>query len=499
LFSPLVMWLVREGGFESEIFLPLGSYYQTGTGKMAKMEKETRLKLAICLSLVFMCIEIAGGYLANSIAIFSDAAHLLTDIAGFAIALIATIAAKAPGTKTLTFGMARAEVFGAFGSVLSLWIITAVLLYAAFFRGLAWFQGTAEETDGFLMFVVACFGVVVNLCLGYVFHEDHGGAFHPAHSHDHGHACGGSGHHGHEEKRDPSSPVSKKHSGHAHDHGHGECGSSKQKESGHDHGHAHGHNEKTPLLGDKKACGGGHSHDHTSHKESTDVDTGCSGHGHSHDHASHSHSSHDHDEEAAHGHDHSHGHGHGHEHAHGKYGSAELSEADDHYHHDNHTSDVNLEAAYLHVLTDLIQSIGVAIAGAVLWWKPHWQIIDPICTVLFSIVALNSTLPLIGKIGLILFEGAPANVRNPPLHTISHYMYFTKASPLLQIDWEIVMTKFQAIDGVEDVHDLHIWSISSNSISLTCHIRVRNFVSLSFFFTSVVIFEPFSTSCASFS
>eukprot|EP01032_Pedospumella_encystans_P034007 gene34007-38438_t len=61
---------------------------------MAKMEKETRLKLAICLSLVFMCIEIAGGYLANSIAIFSDAAHLLTDIAGFAIALIATIAAK---------------------------------------------------------------------------------------------------------------------------------------------------------------------------------------------------------------------------------------------------------------------------------------------------------------------------------------------------------------------------------------------------------------------
>lgn len=35
------------------------------------------------------------------------------------------------------------------------------------------------------------------------------------------------------------------------------------------------------------------------------------------------------------------------------------------------------------------------------------------------------------------------------------------------------MTKFQAIKGVEDVHDLHIWSISSNSISLTCHIRAE--------------------------
>lgn len=35
------------------------------------------------------------------------------------------------------------------------------------------------------------------------------------------------------------------------------------------------------------------------------------------------------------------------------------------------------------------------------------------------------------------------------------------------------MTRFQAIPGVEDVHDLHIWSISSDSVSLTCHIRVR--------------------------
>lgn len=375
---------------------------------MVKMEKETRLKLAIGLSLVFMCIEIAGGYLANSIAIFSDAAHLLTDIAGFAIALIATIAAKAPGTKTLTFGMARAEVFGAFGSVLSLWIITAILLYAAFFRGLAWFQGTAEEVDGFLMFVVALFGVVVNLCLGYVFHEDHGGAFHPAHSHEHGHSCGSHGHAAAESK-----PESKKLSGHAHDHGHdGECSSSKASkpaENGHDHGHAHGHNEKTPLLGGKKSdksepfsftkapkCSG-HDHNHGSHKEQT-LD-------HGHDHGSHSHSSHEHDVESNdHGHDHGHGHSHG-------YGSAELTE-DDHNHHGGHATatDVNLEAAYLHVLTDLIQSIGVAIAGAILWWKPHWQIIDPVCTVLFSIVALNSTLPLIGRIGLILFEGAPANV-----------------------------------------------------------------------------------------
>ena len=389
---------------------------------MVKMEKETRLTLAIVLSLIFMCIEIVGGYFANSIAIFSDAAHLLTDIAGFVIALIATIAAKSPGTKTLTFGMARAEVFGALGSILSLWMITAVLLYEAFFRALAWFEGNADPVDGFLMFAVACFGVLVNLCLGFVFHEDHGGAFHPAHSHDHGHASHGSDQHGH---------------------GHGGCSSSHGgsielstpllSHGAHDkkseHGHSHAHTESTPLLPNvgshvvgskvepfaftKAAKCTGHSHDSGSHHDEAS-ESPSQGHDHSHGHGhgghdeSHSHSAHDHsdkDLEAAHGksgHGHGHDHGHGHE---GNYGSAHSG-----HDHGGHSSDVNLEAAYLHVLTDLIQSIGVALAGAVLWWKPHWQIIDPVCTVLFSIVALNSTLPLINRVAMILFEGTPSNV-----------------------------------------------------------------------------------------
>lgn len=379
------------------------------------MQKETRLKLAIILSLIFMCIEIAGGYFANSIAIFSDAAHLLTDIAGFVIALIATIAAQAPGTKHLTFGMARAEVFGALASVMSLWVITAFLLYAAFFRALAWFENRADPVDGFLMFVVACFGVMVNLCLGYVFHEDHGGAFHPGHSHEHGHSCGGHGHgtSDHASHSPKSSKVELTTSS-----------AKKVADHGHEHGHGHecNHNEKTPLLGDaqKKSTKAapkctGHGHDASDHKY-TEEPAGCGGghdhsHGHGHDHSSHAdhgHASHDHadrDLEA-------HGCG-GHDHGHGHIGHADSH--DDHsthtgHGHNNHTSDVNLEAAYLHVLTDLIQSIGVAFAGAVLWYNPHWQIIDPICTVLFSIVALRSTLPLINRVGLILFEGTPAHV-----------------------------------------------------------------------------------------
>lgn len=388
---------------------------------MVKMEKETRLKLAIVLSLIFMCIEIAGGYMANSIAIFSDAAHLLTDIAGFIIALIATIAAQAPGTKHLTFGMARAEVFGALASVMSLWVITAFLLYAAFFRAWAWFENTAEPVDGFLMFVVACFGVLVNLCLGYVFHEDHGGAFHPGHSHEHGHSCGSHGHggddHGHSKKATESSKQVA-------------MVDMEKASKAHEHGHEHNHTEKTPLLsGSQKSAQiepfaftkstkcTGHGHDQGSHSYTEEAGVAGSAHGHDHGHShghGHDHSSHaDHDHadrdieastsKGGAGHDHSHGHT-GHADSHDDHSTI-------HGGHNHYSNDVNLEAAYLHVLTDLIQSIGVAIAGAVLWWKPHWQIIDPICTVLFSIVALRSTLPLINKVGMILFEGTPAHVR----------------------------------------------------------------------------------------
>lgn len=139
------------------------------------MQKESKLKLAIAMSSGFLVVEVLGGYIANSLAIYSDAAHLLTDIAGFAISLLAVLAAKRPGCKDYTYGMVRAEVFGALASIFSLWIITAILVYQAYYRALAWFQGDAEEVNGKLMFFVAVFGVFVNICLGFVFSSEHGG------------------------------------------------------------------------------------------------------------------------------------------------------------------------------------------------------------------------------------------------------------------------------------------------------------------------------------
>jgi zinc transporter 2 len=456
------------------------------------MDKETRLKLAILLSGFFMLIEVFGGYLANSLAIFSDAAHLLTDIAGFAIALLATIASKSKATKRLTFGLARAEVFGALFSVLSLWFITFYLLYEAYCRAYLWFSGRPEEVNGRLMFIVACFGVGVNLCLGKVFHEEHGGGLHPGHSHEHHH------HHSASEGDDHGHSGG----GGAHEHNHGHGGPCSGHSAGqHNHGKeeteegSYGSYQNIDFVADVES---GDSHDHDAH--------GHEGHDHDHGHRdSHSHCDHDHESgshkqkpsakqppqpqsSSDHGHDHEHGNAnnrsfhssltpspipteetrllaadhHGHGHSHSSSDNEGEDDEDSHAHHphvlhgDSH--DVNMEAAYMHVITDLIQSIGVAIAGLIMWKYPHCEIIDPICTLLFGCVALYTTIPLLTRVFYILFEGTPT-----------------------QIDWETVMEKFADIPGVENVHDLHIWSISSTSISLTCHIRVSFFKM--FFFT----------------
>jgi zinc transporter 2 len=354
------------------------------------MKKVTRLSLAIGLSVTFMILEVIGGFWSGSLAIMSDAVHLLTDVAGFGIALIATLMAMHPASKNYTYGLARAEVLGALGSIITVLIMSMFLMTGAYIRFMACLNGTESFVDGKIMFMVACLGVVVNICLATVFMEDHGGAFH---AHDHGHG------HGHDEHIAPDRfqetvdvETTSSHGGHDHGHGHGH--GHDHVSNSHDHGHAH---ESTPLVASygstttkpATSAGGGKVHNHDDHK--------CS----------------------------SHGHGHGH--------------------------DVNISAAYLHVITDLIQSIGVAFAGALIWMYPEWQIIDPICTFAFCILVVWSTLSLLNRVVNILFEGVPSH-----------------------LDYHEVLDKLKAIEGVQDVHDVHIWSISSSSIALTCHITARD-------------------------
>jgi zinc transporter 2 len=74
--------------------------------------------------------------------------------------------------------------------------------------------------------------------------------------------------------------------------------------------------------------------------------------------------------------------------------------------HDN----INVRGAYLHALGDLIQSVGVMIAGALIWYNPNWQIIDLVCTLMFSLLVLATTIQMLRDIVEILMESTPREI-----------------------------------------------------------------------------------------
>ena len=83
------------------------------------------------LCLIFMGIEVAGGLISGSLAILTDAAHLLSDFSGFAISMFAIWIGTRPANASMSYGYHRAEVIGAMGSILLIWGLTIWLLYEA--------------------------------------------------------------------------------------------------------------------------------------------------------------------------------------------------------------------------------------------------------------------------------------------------------------------------------------------------------------------------------
>ena len=87
--------------------------------------------------------QVVGGIYANSLAVLTDAAHLLSDLAGFLISIFALWLASIEPTSTLSFGFHRAEILGALLSVLLIWVMTGILVYEAVFR-----VRNPEDVDG---------------------------------------------------------------------------------------------------------------------------------------------------------------------------------------------------------------------------------------------------------------------------------------------------------------------------------------------------------------
>ncbi|RKO90662.1 hypothetical protein BDK51DRAFT_15297, partial [Blyttiomyces helicus] len=128
-----------------------------------------KLWLATTLCFAFFLVELAAGLYAGSLAILSDSFHLLSDIAGFAISLVALYLAQQPATARHSFGFHRAEIIGAIVSTFLIWMLTAVLVYEAIDR-----VRNPQPIDGPVMFGTALVGVFVNIILGLTLHGEHG-------------------------------------------------------------------------------------------------------------------------------------------------------------------------------------------------------------------------------------------------------------------------------------------------------------------------------------
>ena len=104
-------------------------------------------------------LVITGGILSSSLAIATDAAHLLTDFGSFMISLFALWVGSRPPTRSMPFGWYRAEVMGALTSVLMIWVVTGILFYMAVERIL----NGAYDIDSKFMLITSVFGLIVNI------------------------------------------------------------------------------------------------------------------------------------------------------------------------------------------------------------------------------------------------------------------------------------------------------------------------------------------------
>lgn len=107
---------------------------------------------------------------------------------------------------------------------------------------------------------------------------------------------------------------------------------------------------------------------------------------------------------------------------------------------------LNLQAAYLHVLADLAQSVAVLITGCVIWLRPGWYILDPILTIVFSILVVFSSMGIIRHSISVLLEEVPSHIA-----------------------WQDVYDSLSKVRNVKNIHHLHIWSISPGEIAMNVH------------------------------
>lgn len=297
----------------------------------------SRLQKVCIFCSIFMVIEFFGGWIAGSLAIMTDAAHLLSDLSGFLISMVSLWIALRPADRTLTYGYHRAEVIGALSSVLIIWCLTVWLIIEACHR----FFNPQPITSSLMLGISLC-GLSFNLIMSKILTtEKIPNAFEDAGEH--------------------SNPTSKDSINENND-------------------------LNEPLLnrienGDENLI-----------KEKKEMDE---------------------------------------------------------------NENLIMRATYLHILGDIIQSMGVVTASLIIYFfqdkYPGIVCIDPICTFAFAVIVIYTSIPVTRDCINVLMEASPSGI------------------DLNELAKEIVQA-----EGVINVHDFHVWCISVGKPSITLHILSNN-------------------------
>ncbi len=112
--------------------------------------------------------------------------------------------------------------------------------------------------------------------------------------------------------------------------------------------------------------------------------------------------------------------------------------------------DLNLKAAYWHLMADALVSLGAVLSGFLIYFT-GWNFLDGIAAVMISIVILFSTWDLFKDSLIAVMDGVPSAIR---LDEIKKHI--------------------QEIEGVRKVHHIHVWNLSTNQIALTCHVVLKS-------------------------
>jgi cobalt-zinc-cadmium efflux system protein len=136
-------------------------------GHFYEQRSQAALAAALALTLGFAVVEVATGFLANSLALISDAGHMVTDAAALGLALLAQLIAKRRPSARYSFGFGRAEALAAFVNGLAMLLVVGWIVFEAIQRFAA-----PQPVQGGMVLVVAAIGLCINLLVAWSLSRD---------------------------------------------------------------------------------------------------------------------------------------------------------------------------------------------------------------------------------------------------------------------------------------------------------------------------------------